>query len=159
MIRDTSIRTYLNEIAPTLGARQIAVLEAFEYSTEEDMTNMEISKRIEREINTVTPRVHELRCLGILVESRKRPCRVTGRMCHAWKVGSSPAISPHAIVAAPTYHQLPSKSEPGKTHVLKDTHRRIECTCKGYYYRRTCIHVKNLERRAPDPAEVMEKLF
>lgn len=159
MIRDTSIRTYLNEIAPTLGARQIAVLEAFENSTDEDMTNMEIAKNIEREINTVTPRVHELRQYGILVESRLRPCRVTGRMAHAWKIGEKPALLPKAIHPAPVIHQLPSRSQPGRTHTIKDTGRIVTCTCRAFYWRRTCSHIKHLAKQPPKPQEHMSALF
>ena len=50
------------------------------------MTNSEIAASLHAPINTITPRVWELRRLGLVVEACRRECRVTGRRCIAWKV-------------------------------------------------------------------------
>jgi serine/threonine protein kinase len=56
------------------------------WSCSERYTNGELSKLLDRPINTVTPRVHELRKLGLVEDAGRRPYRVTHSMAHAWKL-------------------------------------------------------------------------
>ena len=83
-VQDTSLETYYNEVKPTLGARQMAVMEAFK--KREEFTNAELAQFLQWPINTVTPRTNELVALEYLVQSRKKICNVTGRMVIAWKL-------------------------------------------------------------------------
>lgn len=83
MIQQTSLFAYRNEVKPTLGARQKIIYE--EIQKHEDVTNGEISASLHIPINTVTPRVNELRKLGMVVLAKTRKCRVTGRTCLSWK--------------------------------------------------------------------------
>lgn len=159
MIQDTSLKAWLNEIAPTLGARQIAILEAFELDQRSDFTNAELSVFLDKPINTVTPRVFELRELGILEESRKRQCTVTRREVHAWRLKDRPAISPRAISPIPVRYQMPSISQPGKTHSIVARDGKPACDCKGFLFRKTCSHIENLKRQVPRPEETMNSLF
>jgi hypothetical protein len=50
-----------------------------------------------RPINTITPRVFELRQIGLVEEVGKRKCRVTDRTAIAWKAVPMPS----AIVKPP----------------------------------------------------------
>lgn len=84
-IQSTSHNAYHGDVLPTLGERQQAVYEAFLNETN-GMTNTELSTRLGWPINTVTPRVFELRKIGMLRESTKRSCTITGRRAIEWVV-------------------------------------------------------------------------
>jgi len=92
-IQSTSLEVYFGEVLPTLNERQGQVLNVFLENPAMDFTNMELSEELGWSINRVTPRVYELRGEGkhnplqhnpVLIESRRRPCRVTGRTAIAW---------------------------------------------------------------------------
>lgn len=91
-VRDTSILAYRSEVSATLGPRHKAVYELLERKYE-GMTNSEIACALGWPINTVTPRVSELRGEGkggihpaLVEEDCKRTCRITGRTAWAWRV-------------------------------------------------------------------------
>lgn len=86
-VTETSRQAYYSEIKPTLGERQKLVYGIFSGNT--NWTNSEIADYLGIPINTVTPRVFELRKMGLLVEAIKRPCRITGRTAIAWKIKSA----------------------------------------------------------------------
>lgn len=159
MQRDTSLKAYINEVAPTLGARQIAVLEVYEHADGKDFTNEELAAALEWGVNRITPRVLELRNLGILEESRKRKCGITGREVHAWRIKDRPAVSPRAISPVPARYQMPSISHPGETHKIKVREDSPTCDCKGFLFRKHCSHIDALKRRKPRPEETMTPLF
>jgi predicted transcriptional regulator len=81
-VQTTSLFAYRNEILPTLGERQKAVYD--ELAQHQNMTNSEIAASLHSPINTITPRVYELREAGVVVEACRRECRVTGRRVIAW---------------------------------------------------------------------------
>lgn len=95
-VRDTSIDTYHSEVRPTLGDRQKAVYaalcEAHERDRKPNMTNSELAAMLNWPINTITPRIFELRAAGKVVEDFKRPCRVTGRMAYAWRAAGQGSL-------------------------------------------------------------------
>lgn len=62
----------------------MAVLKAM--ATRNDFTNSELSEYLNWPINTVTPRIHELRKKDLVQFSEKRVCKITGRMVIAWKL-------------------------------------------------------------------------
>ncbi len=80
----TSLFTYHHEIKPQLSERQQAVYD--ELAKVENLTNSEIAASLHASINTITPRVYELRQKGAVVEACRRECRVTGRRCIAWSI-------------------------------------------------------------------------
>jgi len=85
--RTTSLNAYYGEVLPNIGSRQQTVLELFISNNEiKDYTNSEISEILGWGINRVTPRVFELRYQGLLEESQKRSCKITGRTAIAWKL-------------------------------------------------------------------------
>ncbi len=86
MIQNTSLQAYFQEVRPTLGDRQRKVLWALCERTE--LTNNELAQILNWPINTVTPRIFELRVKGLVEESSRRQDRVTGRTAIAWKIKS-----------------------------------------------------------------------
>lgn len=85
MIQETSRHAYRSEVIPTLGDRQLAVYN--ELLEAPDLTNSELAGRLNWPINTVTPRIYELRHESppLVEEACRRPCRVTGRTAIAWR--------------------------------------------------------------------------
>ena len=144
-LTNTSRKAYLNEVAPTLGARQIAVCEVFEHAGERDFTNSELSEELGWTINRVTPRVKELRQYGILTLARERQCRITGRRVKAWKMTDTAPVKPKTLPQEPEFFQRPSHSKRGETHTVKQIGGKVVCDCAGFYYRQTCRHVKQME--------------
>jgi len=85
-VQDTSIEAY-ESIKYKLGSVQRRVLDVFyENPNIKDWTNMELARALGWDINRVTPRVFELRELGVLTESRRRFCAVTHRRSIAWRI-------------------------------------------------------------------------
>jgi len=94
-MRGTSLEAYFGEVVPKLSQMQSEVLRVFYDNPTLDLTNMELSEELGWSINRVTPRTYELRGQGknsplkpnpILIESRQRPCRVTGNTAWAWSL-------------------------------------------------------------------------
>ena len=83
-MQNTSIQAYQNDVKPTLGQRQRAVMEALRYRPE--FTNNELAEYLQWPINTVTPRIFELRAKGKVEESCRRADGVTGRKAIAWRI-------------------------------------------------------------------------
>ena len=83
MIQDTSRHAYKYDALPTLGERQLLVYN--ELLKADNLTNLEMAKRLGIEINTVTPRTNELVKLGLVTEDCKRVCRISGRTAIAWR--------------------------------------------------------------------------
>lgn len=84
MIQDTSLEAYDN-IQPTLGNRQRQILKVLEQFPQ-GRSNLSISRILGVPINSVTPRIKELRDLGIVIFSHYERDRVTNRNCMCWKV-------------------------------------------------------------------------
>ena len=80
----TSIKAYHEEIQPTLGKRQAQILEVLKIF--KSVTNTELSKAIQWPINTVTPRIKELRDKGLVELASVRNCAITGRTAKAWRL-------------------------------------------------------------------------
>lgn len=87
-VQETSIETYHDEVKPTLGARHKRVMEAL--ATRADFTNLELATYLGWPINTATPRVFELREMGLVVESSKRLDAGSGRKAIAWRLATTP---------------------------------------------------------------------
>lgn len=86
-------------VFPKLGDLQRAVY--YELACYPDLTNQEIAKHLNLEINVVTPRVHELRrewldqntgsiSPPLVVPAGKRICRITGHRVMAWRAVKIP---------------------------------------------------------------------
>jgi hypothetical protein len=82
MIQNTSL--FAHKIAiDNLGRKQKEVLDCLRCFP--DATNAELSTRMGWPINRITPRMVELRKIGLVLNTRKRTCKVTGSTAHAWR--------------------------------------------------------------------------
>ena len=79
---NTSRQAY-GDLKYKLGCRQLSVLKVIE-KYPDGITNLEICRELNWPINTVTPRVFELRTAGLVAEKCRRPCRLTSRKSIAW---------------------------------------------------------------------------
>jgi len=86
MIQETSLMAYL-EIVPSIGAKQRVVFDAI--CSHNGITNMELATELGWSINRVTPRVHELRKIGLVKLKEKRNCNITGRLAMSWEKASN----------------------------------------------------------------------
>jgi len=84
MIQDTSLEIYLKRIYPDLTERQRPVLH-FLRNAGGDHTNAEIASALNLPINHITPRTLELREDGLVLQSCRRRCKVTGNSAKAWR--------------------------------------------------------------------------
>jgi len=93
MVTDTSMRVYYEDVLPNLAVTQAVVLDFIVKHPEvRNWTNRELKESLEEYtgdewlISTVTPRVKELRDMGLLVIDEKRPCDVSGKTANAVKL-------------------------------------------------------------------------
>lgn len=94
MLQDTS-RAAWDSIQPKLGAKQKEIYDVLRLLP--DATNAELAARLGWPINTVTPRVKELREMNLVMDAGKRTCRITGSTAHAWRAAAPilpPAVKP-----------------------------------------------------------------
>jgi hypothetical protein len=92
--QDTSLVAYYGEVMESIGPRHLEVMRVFAMNLDRDFTNNELAEEMNRPINTVTPRVYELRGEDkntpvdkdnpILTQKQIRKCAVTGRNVIAW---------------------------------------------------------------------------
>jgi transcription initiation factor IIE alpha subunit len=96
MIQETSL--WAHEIASkNLGAKQKQVLDALRFFP--DATNAEIAAHMAFSVNRITPRILELREMGLVFDAGRRRCKVTGGTAHAWRAKYPvlpPAFKPKA---------------------------------------------------------------
>lgn len=85
-MQSTSLQAH-QDIKKSLGDRQKTVLEAI--SRHENITNKELSRYLCWDVNSVTPRVFELREFDRVKEDCKRICKVSGRKVIAWAVNNN----------------------------------------------------------------------
>ena len=83
MIQQTSLEAY-KAILPRLSETQEIIFNVIK--DHKGMSNHDISRFIGWEINTVTPRVNELRDLRMVDCYRIKVDRVTGRKCMTWEI-------------------------------------------------------------------------
>jgi hypothetical protein len=85
-VRLTSLFAYHGEVKEKMGRKQELVMEKFYEAPVDNMTNSELAYALNWPINTITPRVYELRHLGKITEDGKRHCKITGRLAISWKI-------------------------------------------------------------------------
>jgi hypothetical protein len=54
------------------------------------VSNLDISRMLDLPINSITPRVYELRMYNLVTYSHKKKDRLTGRTAWAWKIVENP---------------------------------------------------------------------
>ena len=90
MIQETSLWAY-SVATQNLGKKQKEVLDALRFFP--DATNAEIARHMGFAVNRITPRMLELRTMGLVLEAGRRRCKVTGGTAHAWKA-KHPVLPP-----------------------------------------------------------------
>ena len=83
MIQQTSLQAY-SEVKPTLGEKQLIV-----YNMLKDLgaaNNMILALKLGWSINRITPRILELRKLGLVDYDSLRTCPITKRSTIFWRV-------------------------------------------------------------------------
>lgn len=83
MIQQTSLESYF-KVKKELGERQLQVLNCLHDLKE--ATNLMIAETLSLPINTITPRVFELRQEGLVVESYRDVCPISKRKAIFWRV-------------------------------------------------------------------------
>ena len=96
MIQDTSLWAHALA-SKNLGAKQKEVLDALRFFP--DATNAEIATHMNWPVNRITPRILELRTMGLVIDAGRRRCKATGSTAHVW-VAKHPVLPPaHDIPA------------------------------------------------------------
>ena len=94
-MQPTSLEAY-EEIKRNLPCKQDVIFTVLS-TVLHALTNTEIADSLHWPINTVTPRVFELRGKGLVKEDCKRECLITGRTVIAWRVKRSEEIKEHQM--------------------------------------------------------------
>lgn len=84
LTQETSKQAYFGKVVPELGARQEYVLNGLKEL--KSATNLELSVHLELPINATTPRIFELRKLGLVREQEKRNCKISSRKAISWEI-------------------------------------------------------------------------
>ena len=80
--KPTSILAY-SQILEELGERQTEVMKVLRKL--KSASNFQIAKELHLPINSITPRIHELRSWGIVRQHKKDICPETNRLVIYWK--------------------------------------------------------------------------
>ena len=81
-VKDTSLQAYA-EVLENLGERQLEVYKALHELKEAN--NTMLSNHLNLSINNITPRINELRKLGLVKQSKKDICPYTKKLTIFWK--------------------------------------------------------------------------
>ena len=81
MIQETSIDSWV-QLQPELGTMQNMVYNIIKIYP--GSSNLDISRIIKKPINSVTPRVKELRDKGLVIKSHTKTDRITNRKVMCW---------------------------------------------------------------------------
>jgi len=87
MIQSTSLEAYF-DIMPTLSKKQNMVYNIIKLYP--GVSNLDISRMLGWAINSVTPRVYELREFNLVTFSHKKRDRITDKTCRCWKIEEHP---------------------------------------------------------------------
>jgi len=82
MIRETSILSYYKTLE-NLGEKQLEVLKCL--TTFYSATNLMVARKLDWDINRVTPRMNELVKMNLVMEDKIDTCKEGGRKAIYWK--------------------------------------------------------------------------
>lgn len=89
-VQQTSLETYFTSVKPNLGRRQHQVLEALEEIA--PANNQDLAKHLDWPINSITPRVLELRLKGKVEQAYKQK-NSQGRTTIYWQVKTNNPVT------------------------------------------------------------------
>ena len=87
MVQVTSLEAYY-DLLPCLGRKQNMIYNIIKLYP--GVSNLDISRIIGIPINSVTPRVYELREYNLIRFSHKKRDRLTGKTCMCWVIEENP---------------------------------------------------------------------
>jgi len=101
-MQETSLLAFWGEILPNLAPKHKEIITIYRENYGMNFTNNELLDEVRlndpnREINSITTRVYELRGEGknnpftlwpLLIKSEVRKCKITGRMAIAWQLNN-----------------------------------------------------------------------
>lgn len=88
-VRATSLLAYA-EVLQNLGERQMQVLKCL--GKFNSATNMMLARKLNWDINRVTPRIFELRQVLLIKEDEVDYCKVTGKKAIYWRFKKNNAL-------------------------------------------------------------------
>lgn len=150
-VRQTSVEAYF-EVLPKLGNRQFEVMMAL-YT--KPATDKEIAEKLNRPINTVTPRRNELVKQGIVEEKERRECSITGHRAIAW--GIVDGLEGKIEEELKSDRQKKAEEEEMEIEQIEPFLFKVKdeyivdiddktCTCPDYQYRQVkCKHIYKVE--------------
>lgn len=89
MIQETSLAAH-KDIKKLLNSKQSDVIAVFRLQHPQSLSNANVADILGWSINTVTPRVKELRDNGYLVYKGVKKCIKTGRIAMQWGIEEEP---------------------------------------------------------------------
>jgi len=83
-VRNTSRQAYFNDVVPKINEAQMVVLAALQKS-KRPVNNQEVANFLNKQINTITPRMGELVKMGLVEEAFRAIYPVTNRRVIYWR--------------------------------------------------------------------------
>lgn len=80
---DTRDQAY-EQVLPKVATSQSEILRVLGMEYNGPLSNSEIAEQLQWPVNRVTPRVFELRTMGLVKDAGKRKCRITNLTVHTW---------------------------------------------------------------------------
>jgi len=170
MVQETSLRAF-EEVKQTLGNRQRLILNSLK--TLKVANNQMLSRFLKKPINTITPRVNELRDMKLVTFSHEGSCPITKRNTMFWKLtiigeeNSELIDEPitKRLIMKPFMTDFNYDSTIYRSQILSSSKDKFynvsiimkwdaenkkwfienkSCECSGFLFRKDCNHINRL---------------
>ena len=133
-VQQTSIEAFAS-ILPFLPPREAQVLDVI--GSRGPLNNRQIAECLGLPINSITPRVHELREAGLVIDAGYLVDPQTHRRTHSWKLLRSWKWT------------VPSDTVRGKNYLVERTPEGWTCACSDHVFRdHECKHIRKVRGNA-----------
>lgn len=79
------LKTHHKQKIPLLSVRQKKIFDVINQDIN-GLTYREIAKKMKMEINSICPRVNEMKNLGLIESKEKRECSITKKLAKVWVI-------------------------------------------------------------------------